>query len=34
MEGSNGNENTLIQDERCKMFLIENECENETMKET
>jgi hypothetical protein len=34
MEGSNGNENTLILDEGCKMFLNENECENQRMKET
>jgi hypothetical protein len=34
MEGFSENENTLIQDEGCKMFSNENECENERMKET
>ncbi len=32
MEGFSGNENTLIQDEGCKNFLNENQCENERMK--
>ncbi len=32
MEGFSGNEYTLIQDEGCKMFLNENQCENERMK--
>jgi hypothetical protein len=34
MKDSSGNESTLIQDEGCKMFLNECECENEKMKET
>jgi hypothetical protein len=34
MEGSNGNENTIIQNEGCEMFLNETKCENEIMEET
>jgi hypothetical protein len=34
MEGSNGNENTIIQNEGCEMFLNEANCENEIMEET
>ncbi len=32
MKGSSGNENTLIQNEGCAMFLNEVKCENEIMK--
>jgi hypothetical protein len=31
MEGSSGNENTLVQNERCEMFMNEVECEDEVM---
>jgi hypothetical protein len=34
MESFSGNENTLIQNEGCAMFLNEVKCENEIMKET
>ncbi len=34
MEGSNGNENTLIWNESCERFLNEVTCENEIMEET
>jgi hypothetical protein len=34
MEGFSGNENALIQNEGCAMFLNEVKCENEVMKKT
>jgi hypothetical protein len=34
MEGSNGNENTIIRNEGCEMFLNEANCEKEIMEET
>jgi hypothetical protein len=34
MEGSNGNENTLIWNESCERFLNEVTCENEVMEES
>jgi hypothetical protein len=33
MEGSSENETTLVQNERCEMFLNEVECEDEVMEE-
>jgi len=33
MEGSSENENTLVQNERCEMFLNEAECEDEVIEE-
>ncbi len=33
MEGSSENENTLVQNERCEMFLNGVECEDEIMEE-
>jgi len=34
MEGSSGNENTLIQNEGCATFFNEVKCENEIMNKT
>ncbi len=31
MEGFNGNENTIIQNEKCGMFVNEAKCEDEVM---
>jgi hypothetical protein len=33
MESSNGNENTLVKNERCEMFLIEAKSEDGLMEE-